>query len=63
MAFIQIWRRSGKKQAIESLPDVFSIRRERDAEEEEALKAELYLQIGLLKVKLDWLKKKSGLLD
>jgi putative transposase len=52
-----------KKQAIESLPDVFSTRRERDAQEEETLKAELYQQIGQLKVEIDWLKKKSGLLD
>jgi putative transposase len=52
-----------KKQAIESLPDVFSTRRERDAQGEEALKAELYQQIGQLKVELDWLKKKSGMLD
>lgn len=52
-----------KKQAIESLPDVFSARRERDVQEEEALKADLYQQIGQLKVELDWLKKKSGLLD
>jgi transposase-like protein len=52
-----------KKQAIESLPDVFSTRRERDAEGEEALRAELYQQIGRLKVELDWLKKKAGLLD
>ena len=51
------------KQAIESLPDVFSTRRERDAQGEEALKAELYQQIGQLKVELDWLKKKAGLLD
>ena len=46
-----------KKQAIESLPDVFSTRRERDAQGEEALKAELYQQIGQLKVELEWLKK------
>jgi putative transposase len=52
-----------KKQAIESLPDVFSTRRERDAREEESVKAELYQQIGQLKVELDWLKKKAGLLD
>jgi transposase len=31
-----------KKQTIESLPDVFSTRRERDAQGEEALKTELY---------------------
>jgi putative transposase len=47
-----------KKRAIESLPDVFSTRRERDAQGEEALKAELYRQIGQLKVELDRLKKK-----
>src|SRR5215475_5859262 len=52
-----------KKQAIESLPDVFSTQRERDAQGEEALRAELYQQIGQLKVELDWLKKKAGLLD
>ncbi len=39
------------------MPDVFSTRRERDAQGEEALKAELYQQIGQLKVELDWLKK------
>ena len=50
-----------KKQAIESLPDVFSTRRTRDAEEEESLKAQLYQQIGQLKVELDWVKKKAGL--
>ncbi len=52
-----------KKQAIESLPDVFSTKRERKGEEEESLKAELYQQIGQLKVELDRLKKKAGLLD
>lgn len=51
-----------KRQAIESLPGVFSTQRQRDAEQEEALRAELYQQIGQLKVELDWLKKKAGLL-
>jgi len=51
-----------KKQAIDSLPDVFSTRRERATEESEALQAQLYQQIGQLKVELDWLKKKVGLL-
>jgi putative transposase len=36
----------------------FLNRRERDAQGEEALRAELYQQIGQLKVELDWLKKK-----
>jgi len=52
-----------KKQALESLPDVFSSRRARAAEDEAATKAQLYQQIGQLKVELDWLKKKSGLLS
>jgi putative transposase len=50
-----------KKQAIESLPDVFATRRTRDAQEEEELKGQLYQQIGQLKVELDWIKKKAGL--
>jgi transposase-like protein len=49
-----------KKQAVESLPDVFSARRARVTEEDEALKARLYQQIGQLQVELDWLKKKAG---
>lgn len=52
-----------KKQALEGLPDVFSTRRVRAAEDEETIKAQLYQQIGQLKVELDWLKKKSGLLS
>jgi transposase-like protein len=50
-----------KKQALAALPDAFSNRRARDAQDEEALKAQLYQQIGQLKVELDWLKKKVGL--
>src|SRR5258705_13438915 len=52
-----------KKQVIESLPEVFSTRRERVAEDQESLKAQLYQQIGQLKVELDWVKKKAGLFD
>ena len=47
-----------KKQALDELPDIFSHRRQKGAQEEEALKAALYQQIGQLKVELDWLKKK-----
>lgn len=50
-----------KKQALEALPATFSMRRERDAHLDEELKAQLYQQIGQLKVELDWLKKKAGL--
>ena len=49
-----------KKQALEVLPDVFSSRRMRAAQDDEALQARLYQQIGQLKVELDWLKKKAG---
>ena len=50
-----------KRQAVESMPGLFTDRRARDGEAQEALKAELYQQIGQLQVELDWLKKKSGL--
>ena len=54
---VSLW----KKQAQEALPDTFSNRRARAALDDEALKAQLYQQIGQLKVELDWLKKKAGL--
>ena len=38
-------------------------RREKREQDHEALQAQLYQQIGQLKVELDWLKKKSGLGD
>ena len=47
-----------KKQALEELPKIFSQRRQKGAQQEEALKDALYQQIGQLKVELDWLKKK-----
>jgi putative transposase len=50
-----------KKQALESLPDVFSSRRGQSQKEQEDLTGTLYQQIGQLKVELDWVKKKSGL--
>ena len=50
-----------KKRLLESLPEVFSGRPERDQKRTEEHTAQLYQQIGQLKVELDWLKKKSGL--
>lgn len=47
-----------KKQALDALPEGFSTRRARAAQDDEALQARLYQQIGQLKVELDWLKKK-----
>lgn len=55
--------RQWKKKLLEELPGIFSDRRKRSGEEAEELTAELYRQIGQLKVELDWLKKKSALLD
>jgi transposase len=52
-----------KKQAMEELPQLFNDRRARKEKEGEHEKAELYEQIGRLKMELEWLKKKSSLLD
>ena len=46
-----------------ALPEAFTKRRDREAEDHEALKAALYQEIGQLKVELDWLKKKHHLVD
>jgi putative transposase len=50
-----------KKQVIEELPGLFSDKNERVEKQSQELEAELYRQIGQLKVELDWVKKKSGL--
>lgn len=50
-----------KKHLQTELPQIFSNRREKRELDHEALQAQLYQQIGPLKVELDWLKKKSGL--
>ena len=50
-----------KKQALSGLPDVFAGRRARAAQDEAALQAQLYEEIGRLKVELDWLKRKVHL--
>jgi transposase len=52
---------SWKKQLLEFAPEAFSTGRTRSDEADEQLKADLYAQIGRLKVELDWLQKKSGL--
>jgi transposase len=41
------------------LPDLFSTRESRQAKSEAALIANLYQEIGQLKVQVDWLEKKS----
>ena len=54
---IALW----KKQALEAIPEAFSSQRGQNQKAQEDLTAQLYQQIGQLKVELDWLKKKSGL--
>jgi len=56
---IRQWRR----QLLETLPDLFSDRRKREEKNRDELEDELYRQIGQLKVELEWLKKKSQLLQ
>ena len=51
------WRRA----LLAGVKEVFSDRRRRRAEDDEAEKARLYEEIGRLKVELDWLKKKAAL--
>jgi len=51
--------RQWRKHLLETLPDLFTDRRKRKDKDQEELIAELYRQIGQLKVELDWLKKKS----
>jgi transposase-like protein len=51
-----------KKQALDGLPEVFSLGKSKQEQSEEALIASLYQQIGQLKVQVDWLEKKSKLL-
>jgi len=50
-----------KKQAIALLPDVFSDKNKQETSDYENQLAELYEQIGRLKVENDFLKKKSEL--
>ena len=53
------WRKS----ALEQLPELFVDGRKRPGPSGEAGSNALYEEIGRLKVELDWLKKKGGLLD
>jgi len=48
-----------EQELLEKLPGLFSDRRKHADKDREETEAELYRQIGQLKVELDWLKKKS----
>ena len=50
-----------KHRLQQEVPDIFSARRTKQEHDQEALQAQLYQQIGQLKVELDWLKKKLDL--
>jgi putative transposase len=52
-----------KKHMLDELPNVFSDNRRKEQQDSEKLQDELYQQIGKLKVELDWVKKKVGLLS
>jgi len=53
---VSVW----KKQALEGLPGLFAHKPDRERREAEELQAELYRQIGPLKVELDWLEKSGA---
>jgi transposase len=51
-----------KQRLLNELPDIFNNKHQKNQQDNETLKAELYRQIGQLKIELDWLKKKSGVI-
>jgi transposase-like protein len=50
-----------KHRLHKEMPDIFSARRDKRDRDQQAFQAQLYQQIGQLKVELDWVKKKAGL--
>jgi transposase len=55
--------RQWRQKLLDELPSLFSNRRKKKDKEGEELLSELYRQIGQLKVELEWLKKKSQVLQ
>ena len=51
-----------KKKVLEAIPEIFVKGRTDNSGAEEGLVEELYKQIGQMKVELEWLKKKSGVI-
>jgi transposase-like protein len=49
-----------KRELLEGGATLFSSKNARQQREQEALQAELYEQIGRLKMELEWLKKKAA---
>jgi transposase-like protein len=52
-----------KRRLVEGATELFSDDRRREGQDQEALVAELYEQIGRLQIELGWLKKKVARLD
>jgi transposase-like protein len=52
-----------RKAALEQLEEIFFDGRKRKARDGEVDQDALYEEIGRLKVELDWLKKKAGMLE
>jgi hypothetical protein len=52
-----------KKRLVEGAVELFSDGRRREVQDQDALVAELYEQIGRLQMELGWLKKKVARLD
>ncbi len=52
-----------KKRAMAALPEAFATRRRAADQDQAAVQAALYQEIGRLKVARDWLKKKHELVD
>jgi transposase-like protein len=48
-----------KRHLLDNATEVFSLGRSRQEEDQEKLQAELYEQIGRLKMELSWVKKKA----
>ncbi len=55
--------RQWRQKLLDDLPSLFSDRRKKKEKEGEELVSELYRQIGQLNVELEWLKKKSQVLQ
>jgi len=49
-----------KKQLLDGIDSLFRDGRKREQEDGQAVQAELYEQIGRLKMEVEWLKKKSA---
>ena len=49
-----------KRQLLDGVESLFRDNRRRDRDDGQAIQAELYEQIGRLKMEVEWLKKKSA---